>query len=208
MGGDHASSSCADRAGDEVGDRQRFEGGGDADDVDDGVDGTDLVELDIVGIDAVDRCLGDGQGVEDGLGPSPDALAEIGRVEQLADLARRAVLVGVMLVDDDVGPRRRHAATLHSLERQGVTVQGHAPESGEHRLLLSAGIDQRPEQHVAGDPGAALHVGDSTGYGHDRRILATAHAAPKPLSMPTTVTPLAHDACIASSAVTPPSEAP
>ena len=33
-------------------------------------------------------------------------------------------------------------------------------------------------------------------------------AAPNPLSIPTTVTPLAHDACIASRAVTPSSPAP
>ena len=37
---------------------------------------------------------------------------------------------------------------------------------------------------------------------------AIAHAAPNPLSIPTTVTPLAHEACIANSAVTPSSDAP
>ena len=36
-----------------------------------------------------------------------------------------------------------------------------------------------------------------------RHMRATAQAAPKPLSMPTTVIPAAHDACMASSAVTP-----
>ena len=39
-------------------------------------------------------------------------------------------------------------------------------------------------------------------------IRATAQAAPKPLSMPTTVMPAAHDACMASSAVTPSRAAP
>ena len=41
---------------------------------------------------------------------------------------------------------------------------------------------------------------DPAAHGHMR---ATAHAAPNPLSMPTTVIPAAHDACIARSAVTP-----
>ena len=41
-----------------------------------------------------------------------------------------------------------------------------------------------------------------------KAVLATAQAAPNPLSMPTTVTPAAHDACMASSAVTPSSAAP
>jgi len=41
----------------------------------------------------------------------------------------------------------------------------------------------------------------STGH---RSTLATAHAAPKPLSIPTTVIPAAHEACMASNAVTPP----
>ena len=40
------------------------------------------------------------------------------------------------------------------------------------------------------------------------RMRATAHAAPKPLSMPTTVMPAAHDDSMASSAVTPSRAAP
>ena len=39
-------------------------------------------------------------------------------------------------------------------------------------------------------------------------IRATAHAAPNPLSMPTTVTPDAHDDSIARSAVTPANDDP
>src|SRR5205085_7444657 len=62
------------------------------------------------------------------------------------------------------------------------------------------------ECHVAGDPGEAVEPGD--GGGHRPQIRATAHAAPNPLSMPTTVIPAAHDACMASSAVIPSSAAP
>src|SRR3954454_14684924 len=83
-------------------------------------------------------------------------------------------------------------------------------ESTEHRVTVGAGVEQRGERHVAGDPGERVEPGNG---GHARRARwsharATAQAAPKPLSMPTTVTPAAHEASMASSAVTPPRLAP
>ena len=59
-------------------------------------------------------------------------------------------------------------------------------------------------RHVAGGAGETVKP---SGAGHCI-ILAIAHAAPNPLSIPTTVTPLAHEACIASSAVIPSRLAP
>ena len=65
-------------------------------------------------------------------------------------------------------------------------------------------VDERAERHVAGDPGEAVVPGGDRHFS----IRNTALAAPKPLSMPTTVMPAAHDASIASSAVMPSSAAP
>ena len=195
--------------GDELVDLQRRQGGGDADDVDDGVDGADLVELHVPGIDTVDGSFGGGEGVEHRLRPVADEVGQVGGLEQLADLPRRAVRVVVVVVDDDVGPRGRHAAALHPLEGQRVAVDTQTTERLVHRAGVGAGVDEGAEEHVAGDAGAALHVGDSRrAHVALRSIRATAHAAPKPLSMPTTVTPLAHDDSIASNAVTPSSAAP
>ncbi len=77
-----------------------------------------------------------------------------------------------------------------------------------------AGADERAEQHVAA--GARGRV-DPTDHepvpGADvgaalRATRAANTPAPKPLSMLTTVTPGAHELSIASSAATPPNEAP
>ena len=50
------------------------------------------------------------------------------------------------------------------------------------------------QRHVAGDAGEAVEPGDVRAH---LSIRSTAQAAPKPLSMPTTVTPAAHDASMA-----------
>ena len=79
-----------------------------------------------------------------------------------------------------------------------------------HPLLAGARVDQRGQQHVAGRAGDAVDVGDAR---HDapaarRAMRAAIVPAPKPSSMFTQATPAAHDESIASSAVTPSSEAP
>mgnify|MGYP003704107007 CR=1 FL=1 len=80
------------------------------------------------------------------------------------------------------------------------TAYGRKP--GTHRSELTevgAGVHQRCQGHVAGSASEAVEPRGAA-HGH---IRATAHAAPNPLSMPTTVTPLAHEACMANNAVTP-----
>ena len=80
---------------------------------------------------------------------------------------------------------------------------------GLSQPLVPAGarVDETPERHVAGDAVEAVEPSDG---GHDgslapavMQMRAAAHAAPKPLSIPTTVTPDAHDANMASRAVMP-----
>ncbi len=100
---------------------------------------------------------------------------------------------------DDVCLDRGDPATRDPIEGQRVPVEVEfADRVGDHRRV-GTGIDQCGQGHVAGSTGEAVEPG---GAGHGI-ILAIAHAAPKPLSIPTTVTPLAHDACIASNAVMP-----
>ncbi len=119
----------------------------------------------------------------------------------------RAVVAGVSaIVHGDVRPRRADTTALDSLERERVPVDAEPGQSVDDRVHVGTGIDERGEQHVAGHAGAAVEP-DRAGT-HRRSIRATAQAAPKPLSMPTTVTPLAHEACIASNAVTPSRAAP
>jgi hypothetical protein len=84
------------------------------------------------------------------------------------------VVVGIVGFGDDVGPCRRDPAALHRLERQRPPVEAEAGERGTDGLRVGAGVDERAEEHVAGDPGRRVDVGDP-GHGSIRAI---AHAAP------------------------------
>ena len=112
------------------------------------------------------------------------------------------------------------AAAQHGLEGEQVPVHREGLHDRGDRDRVGARVHECAEGHVARGPGEAVEPGgaDATlvagsgtarkGHAGTRRMRAIAHAAPKPLSTPTTVTPLAHDACIASSAVTPSSPEP
>src|SRR4029079_11402747 len=149
------------------------------------VEGTDLVELDVGRVDPVDLTLGRGEGVEDPLRGGPHGAGEVGGGQQLGDHPGRAVRVVVVVVvavvvrglGDDVGPRGRDAAALDPFERHRPAVDPEPAEGGTHGLDIGAGIDQRAEEHVAGDAGRRVDVGDA-GHGN---ILAAAQAAPYPL---------------------------
>ena len=77
-------------------------------------------------------------------------------------------------------------------------------------LGVGPGVEQRAEQHVAGDTADAVEVqrGRHAGAAAERAMRAAIVPAPKPSSMLTTATPAAHEHSIASSALTPPSAAP
>ena len=123
-------------------------------------------------------------------------------------VARRGSSWSCVVVASRRWPTSPPAAALHPLERHRVAVDAEPGERAGDDVGVGAGIDERAEHHVAGDAGRAVEVGDGASGSAviAADIRATAHAAPKPLSMPTTVTPLAHEACIASSAVTPSSD--
>ena len=71
-----------------------------------------------------------------------------------------------------------------------------------------ARVQQRAEQHVAGDAADAVDVEDHAAPAERRAIRAAIVPAPNPSSMFTTATPAAHDVSMASSALTPPNVAP
>ena len=76
--------------------------------------------------------------------------------------------------------------------------------------LVRARVEQRREQHVAGQPADAVQVGEP-GHGAGcaaRAIRAAIVPAPKPSSMPTTASPAAQEQSMAFSAVRPPSAEP
>lgn len=118
------------------------------------------------------------------------------------------VRVAVLVEHGHDGLRGRQPAAHRRLEAEGVVVHRQAGENGRDGHGVGAGVHQRCHRHVAGGACEAVEPGGAAAFGAHRNILATAQAAPNPLSMPTTVTPLAHEACIASSAVTPSRPAP
>src|SRR5689334_15370147 len=95
--------------------------------------------------------------------------------------------------------RRRHTRAHDRLRVERPAADGNALAQRANLVEVRAGVDERAERHVASDPREAV---EPRNRGHFRS-LKTALAAPKPLSMPTTVMPAAHDDNIASSAVTP-----
>ncbi len=203
MGRTHGALADGDRAAHDALDTERLQRRAGADDVDDGVDRPDLVELHVVGGRAVHLRFDFGEHAERGLGAVTNSLRQIGGVDQLAD--RPVATVVVIIVErDNAGLGGGEAAAHDVVERQVVSIEVEPTDDVGDHARVGAGIDQGCHRHVAGGAGKAVEPRRS---GHFI-ILAIAHAAPNPLSIPTTVTPLAHEACIASSAVTPSRLAP
>jgi hypothetical protein len=116
----------------------------------------------------------------------------------------RVIMIVLVGENHNVSLCRGHSAAHHVLERQRVAVEVEAADELTDHHRVGTCIDQRRHRHVTCRTGEAVEPG---GSGHCI-ILAIAHAAPNPLSIPTTVTPLAHEACIASRAVIPSRLAP
>ena len=127
------------------------------------------------------------------------------------------------LVHRDEDLRGSDAATQDWCRVEGPPVDREPAEQASHLVEVSPSVDQAAERHVTGDPGEAVEPSDprpeprgrlagsvqaAGGVLVHRSARVAAHAAPKPLSIPTTVTPEAQEANIASNAVTPSNEAP
>ena len=139
------------RRADDLVDLQRLERERDADDLADRVDGADLVEVDVLGRDAVDAPLGDREALERVLRALLGAGRELRGVDLVAD--RRPVAVRLPGRAVHVHGRRVDpvAIGLPELDAQPVDA-----EVGQ--LDRRARVDQRAEQHVARDAADAVDV--------------------------------------------------
>ena len=172
------------------------------------------MELDVVGGHAVKPTLSVGKRGEHRQRPGAHPLGERGTLEHLADLAVRAVVTMILRRIDD-GECCPKSLPHHVLGVEGPAVDAERVEDPPDRHRIGTGVDERTERHVTAHAGEAVEPRRA----RDRRVVAlaqrgvrsiraTAHAAPYPLSIPTTVTPAAHDESMASSAVTPCSDEP
>ena len=178
-------------------------------DLADRVDRADLVEVHLLGRDAVDAALGEREPLERLLRARRRARSgRSGGVDLLADrrpvpmrLARRAAHASRVVAEI---PCRSRLADARCAARRRP-----GPRASSHRVVR-ARVEQRAQQHVARDAADAVDVEDAgvTAPPAARAIRAAIVPAPKPSSMFTTATPAAHEVSIASSALTPPKVAP
>src|SRR5439155_22153113 len=109
------------------------------------------------------------------------------------------------------GAGRHHTAAGDPLGGEAPPRRNDSAHRVAHGIEGSARVEQGAQHHVAADAIGAVEVGD--GHRDDIRRAARAMrkaaiAAPKPLSMLTTVRPAAHEASIPSSAAMPSKAAP
>ena len=96
---------------------------------------------------------------------------------------------------------------LHTLDVDPNALDAERRGNAAEFLELRACVEQRREEHVAGETADAVEVGDS-GHSLPRAMRAAIVPAPSPSSMPTTASPAAQEASIALSAVVPPCAEP
>ena len=115
--------------------------------------------------------------------------------------------VGVVVGGVDPEMQRTDPLPLDPLDVDLHALDAERGRDGAQDLELGAGVEERSEQHVAGEPADAVEVGDAA-HSRPRAMRAAIVPAPSPSSMPTTARPAAHDASIALSAVVPPCAEP
>jgi len=203
--------------------RQAVETGGGADHVHDGIDGTHLVEMDALGRDPVHAPLRLGERREDRESAIAHGRPQPCRRQQPADLPPAAPVVrGIVRIlppptraagYDDAQVTRRQRAAPDARDHQTMR-DAEAREIDGQLAPREAGIEQRRQEHVAGDPGEGIEMEQpgTARYAlparHARLIRVASAAAPNPLSMFTTPTFGAQLLSIASRAATPPNDAP
>ena len=173
------------------------------------------MEVDVVGVDAVDAALRDGEAPEDRLRAVVRAWRQPGGGELVADRPPAAVRLGVRRRCGNA--RRPDPVPDGALHVQLEPVDAQAVEPGADGVERRAGVDQRGEQHVAReaadgvDVEQARHAGSATvsrSRADERAMRAAIVPAPSPSSIPTTARPAAHEVAIDSRAVRPPNAAP
>ncbi len=177
-------------------------------DVDDGIDRPDLVEVHLVRRRPMDGSLGLGETREHLFAPGERWCGEIAAAENLEHVFEVPVRMGCALIENDAHLRRCDAMTRHRGLLEPVALEGQARQDGADVRERNAEIDERAQRHVTGDAGGTIEDQGLHEASRPRRYIAAAAAAPKPLSMLTTVTPTAQLFNMPSSAARPPKLAP
>ena len=192
-----------ERRADDLVDAEVLECEGDAADVGDGVDRADLVEVDLVRRDAVDVALGLGEAAERLVRACMGARGEVGGVDELADGG--PVAMDVLVGGDDLDPGGADAVALRA---RVDDVDAEASQPVADGRLRGARVEERAEEHVAGDARDGVDVEEPAHAAAARAMRLATVAAPNPSSMLTTATPGAQEESIDMSATCPPAATP
>jgi hypothetical protein len=135
----------------QLGDAEQVERGGHADRVDDGVEPADLVQVHPRRVDAVDPRLH--------LGDLPHGTRGNRHVGDPREQLRGMPLRG-RVGDLDDGPRGPDPAPCDALGPELPAVQPGARHRGPYAVHGGTEVEQRAEQHVAGDPAERVEPQD------------------------------------------------
>ena len=176
-----------------------------ADDVDDGVNCADFMKVDFIQGNLMNFCLRFAEIPEDVACPDAYRLSERTLGKHSVDL--RPAAGRLLVFANNFDARAADTVTFFGALLQLVSGDGKLCQSCFDEIEVDAQINQQAEHHVTGDPGKGVKVENV----HDdffRLMRVAANAAPKPLSILTTVTPPAQELSMPSSAATPPKAAP
>ena len=190
-------------------------------DVDDGVYCADFVEMDFVEFDPVDARLHDAQAMKRGDGAVFGSLRNRRFFEDFpnpavgAAVMMRAVrmplsVVMVVRFMGDVHPEflSRNALFQNMFRRQRIPLYPQLRELGFKGREVEADVNQSAHEHVARSAREAVEIDRLHEAAVCLLMRCAWKAAPKPLSMFTTLRPEAHEFSMAKSAVSPPRFAP
>ena len=135
---------------------------------------THLVEVDLVGRDPMGRALCVGETPEDRERQIEGALGDVGPAPRVLEHRpdRGPGAVGRVLDQHlHVDLHRALSAAVHIAAHEAHGLRGQRVEHLLHAVEVRAGINERGEQHVAGDPGGRVEIGGAVRGGiHDRIV--------------------------------------
>src|SRR6056297_552102 len=117
------------------------------------------------------------------------------------------MVVVFFVVNDKAAPF--NSMTPLTLDVKLIITDRQFGQFGSKLFQIQSQVTEQPQKHVPGDAGKGVKIkGSHAGQPPLRLMRLAAKAAPKPLSMLTTVTPEAQELSIPSRAATPPKAAP
>ena len=161
--------------------------------IDQRVVAAELVQHDVIGVDAMDRGLGRGEPIERGERRFPDLRGQGGFFKNGSERPRGACLRTSDGHDVDVGRGQAQALGGGHLDPD---VEPERVDGGVERRPRRAGVEQRGHEHVAGEPPDRVEMGDAChgdATSARRAMRAAIEPAPSPSSIPTTARPSAQE---------------